>query len=236
MKSFYRQVIAVFLASILIHVPYKVMAAEWEIVSWDGTGNYDNTKQWRIVEPTEGTTYGHLLPGTDNANNIGNTSYRAATIYTYDLDIADDVTVASTQQFGSATVAVSSLSTSGLSYGTIFTATLGGSTAAIEGHALCALAPTGSTVLVQVCAATDNLVSFVGIAAAAASTGSVVNVYDSGWVLARTTMTLVAGGGLMTSANAAGHLQSTTVSSNSVVGVSLATGTATGGLTRIKLN
>ena len=230
MKKFYRQILSILSISIFIHAPYNsCVAAEWEIVSWDGTGNYANTKQWRIVEPTEGTTYGDLIPGTDQTNNIGNTSYRVKNIYTYNF------TVTSSQQFSSSTTAVSTITTSGSSLGVLFTATLGGATAATEGINLCALAPTGSTVLVQVCPATDNLLSWIGVASGSASTGSVVTIYNSGWVLALTTGTVSAGTALMTASTGAGYLKAVSVSSENVVGVALATGTAAGGLTRIRI-
>lgn len=228
MKSFFTQKISrsvafliggLLLAPILFALGSSYPYAHWTI---RGTGTTRDTIQFEINTPSAGSS-AVLIPGTDNTNDLGSTSAAFKNFYINRVF------------YGSGTSAQSTAVTSGLSYGDRFTATLGGSVAASEGSNLCAMAPTGSTILVQVCGATDNLVSWVGVAAASASVGSTVSVYSNGYVLAFTSGTVVAGNGLMTSGLSAGYLMATTVSSNNIVGVALTTGTAGGGLTRIAI-
>lgn len=142
----------------------------------------------------------------------------------------------------SATVAVSTTATSGTSTGDQFTAFLasgpasgsGVSIPAIEGSVLCSTtSQQGNQVTVVVCVNTLNLGSVIGIAASAASTGTVVNLYSTGWVLARTTGTVAAGDSLSTSSLASGYFQ--TSGSSATVAIALGAGNAAGGLTRVKI-
>lgn len=142
----------------------------------------------------------------------------------------------------SATVAVSTTATSGTSTGDQFTAFLasgpasgsGVSIPAIEGSVLCSTtSQQGNQVTVVVCVNTLNLGSVIGIAASAASTGTVVNLYSTGWVLARTTGTVAAGDSLSTSSLASGYFQ--TSGSSATAAIALGAGNANGGLTRVKI-
>lgn len=137
---------------------------------------------------------------------------------------------------GSTTVAPSTATTSGNSIGDLMYAYLSGPTAAVEGSVLIATtAVAGQGISVAVAPAVANQTSVVGVAAAAASTGSVVGVYGYGWVLARTTGTVVAGDYLVTSSNAIGYLGTSVIGSTGTVGIAFAGGVSAGGLTRIKL-
>lgn len=161
-----------------------------------------------------------------------------------DASISDDLSVAGTLtisgddlQWGSATVAGSTATTSGTSQGDLRTAYLSGDTAAVEGSLLIATtAVAGQGVSVAVSLASNDQTNWVGTAAAATSTGSVVNYYSDGWVLARTTGTVVAGDVLVSSAGARGYLGvDVTPTTGADVGVALGGGVAAGGLVKIQL-
>jgi len=135
----------------------------------------------------------------------------------------------------SATSAFSPSSTSGNSGGITFPAYLGGSTAAVEGSTLIIAPPISSTqVTVQVANASAST-KVVGVAAAAASVGSIVQVYTHGWVLALTTGTVVAGDVLVSTTTAGYLFANNSASANQQVGIAISTGTAAGGLALIQL-
>ena len=167
-------------------------------------------------------------------------SLGSTTSFTGNFTVSGNETISAGSDlvFGSASTAVSTTTTSGSSQGSIFTAYLGGSTAASEGSVLIATTTnSNNSVTVVVAPATNFLSSVVGIAAAAASTGSVVNVYDTGWVLALTTGTVNPGDTLTTSSLSAGYLAtfSGVNSTNTVVGIALGPGASGGGTTKIKI-
>lgn len=221
-------------------------AATYDLWTLTGTGARRNTVEFRIQAPdTDGTNGASLLPGTDNINAIGSSSLALSAVYTYDLNVSDDLTVTDDFIRGSLTTAVSTTNTSGSGLGTIFTAYLKdggagvGTIAAVEGSVLCsttASALAGNNVTVVVCPATGDFTAWIGIAAAAASTGSVVNVYDSGWVLALTTGPVTAGDVLITTTGAQGYLGfDNTPTTGADVAVALGPGPVGGGLTRVRL-
>ena len=114
---------------------------------------------------------------------------------------------------------------------------LGGTVSAKVGSVLVATAPTsGLYTSLVVAGATNDLTTFVGVSLVASSTGSVIPVATSGFVMALTTGTVNPGAIVVSTAGAAGYLST---NSNSVwgadIGVALSTGTTTGGLTLIKL-
>lgn len=146
------------------------------------------------------------------------------------------IAAASDLIYGSTSTAVSSTTTSGSSQGAVYTAYLGGVTAALEGSVLIATTQVaGQGLTVSVAAAATDQPSVIGVAAAAASTGSIVNVYDSGWVLCLTTGTVNPGDRLVTSSISAGYSAAATTSTNTVVGVALGAGPTGGGTTKVKL-
>lgn len=140
-------------------------------------------------------------------------------------------------QLGPTGVTSSTATDSGNSIGQYVTANLAGATNALEGHVLVATHPVaGKGFSVAVAAATADQTRWVGIAKGAASVGEPVEVYYSGFVLARTTGTVVSGDSLVTSSAAAGYLAAdTTPTTGADVGVAIASGTTSGGLTRIRL-
>lgn len=111
------------------------------------------------------------------------------------------------------------------------------SSAALEGSVLVAEPPqSDGNVRVKVGGATTDLTTVVGIAAAAGSAGSVIDMYTSGFVLALTTGTVTPGQVLTTTTSAAGYLAAdATPTSGADVAVALSTGTAAGGLTKVLL-
>lgn len=112
------------------------------------------------------------------------------------------------------------------------------SSAVLEGSVLVANPPTssGGDVVVSLGAATNDLTTIVGIAAEAGSAGDVIDMYISGFVLARTTGTVVAGNTLVSTTASAGYLAAdATPTTGADVAVALSTGTAAGGLTKVLL-
>lgn len=137
----------------------------------------------------------------------------------------------------------STATTSGNSTGRSIKAYLAGATPAVEGSLLVATTPVAGTgpivtegISVIVSPATIDLTNWVGIAKAATSTGSIVDVYYSGFVLARTTGTVVAGDTLVSTGTVAGYLGAdATPTTGADVGVAMTAGNAAGGLTKIRL-
>lgn len=120
------------------------------------------------------------------------------------------------------------------SLGDGYTAYLTGPNNAAQGSVLCAT-PTvvGQGVSVWVCPAVSNYGAFVGVAAAATTTGNAVNVYTSGFAQVLTTGTVNAGDELITSANSAGYAQSNynVNTTTKTLAVAENAGNAAGGLT-----
>lgn len=153
------------------------------------------------------------------------------------------VIAANSISIGSSSTAFSTATTAGNSNGAFGTAYLSGTVAAIEGSVLCSTTAVTGLQAVVVCptsTATTPRVDWVGISKNAASTGSVVNVYYSGFVLVATSGTVVAGNPLGVSPNTAGYLESTSalLSTNTVSGVvaiSMASGVSAGGLTKARI-
>lgn len=131
----------------------------------------------------------------------------------------------------------STATTSGTSVGLTKKAYLSGTAAAIEGSLLITTTPvSGYGLSVAVSLAGADQTSWLGVAKSAASTGSVVDVYYSGFVLALTTGTVAPGDTLVTSSLVRGYLAAdVTPTTGADVGVALSAGVAAGGLTKIKL-
>lgn len=150
---------------------------------------------------------------------------------------------------GSSIVAQSTAVTTGNSVGVFGTLYLSGTVPAIEGSVLCATTAVTGLAAATVCPITGGIArqDWIGVAKAAASTGSIVNVYYAGFVLAATTQTVVAGDVLSVSSTTAGYLYASTSfqnltstsamvgNINGVVGVAQASGVSAGGLTKIRL-
>lgn len=141
--------------------------------------------------------------------------------------------------YGSLGVAVSTTNTAGASRAGTYTAYLAATpveSAAVEGDSLCvSTVASGAYVTVKVCEPSVALKTWVGVAAAAASTGAVVSVYNDGWVLARTTGTVAVGDLLATTNLGGGLLATTTNSTHNVVGVALNTLISTEGALRLRV-
>ena len=133
--------------------------------------------------------------------------------------------------------------TSGNSSGQSVKAYLAGTVAAVEGSLLVATTPVAGTgpIIVQgltviVGPATNDLTNWLGVAKTAASTGTLVDVYYSGFVLARTTGTVVPGDSLVSTTAAAGYLTGdSTPTTGADVAIAITAGTAAGGLTKVRL-
>lgn len=197
-----------------------VEAANSDIVSFQGGGVLNNVDVFRIEQ--NGVVDVSTI--THQANIYVNSPY--------------DV------YFGSSTIAVTTTTTAGISQGNVYTVQIASGPSSInvtEGMVLCATTTaTGGYVGVISCQATLSLNTPVGVALGAASSGTVVNMYTSGLILALTTGTVNPGDSLVTSTISQGYLQQlstqvTGVSTQTVVGVALGIGTSSGGLTRIKL-
>lgn len=191
------------------------------------------------------TAFSHLTE-----DNIGNMTFQDAVQGPLTLNqIANipsvsTITVKNNQVFGTAGVSLSTVPVSGNSNGSISPMFLdvGNSTvtAIIEGSALCASTGTSNTnVTVMNCPQIVGYQSFFGIAQAPASTGTVVNTFWDGVVLALTTGTVNPGDPVVVSSQSLGYLEtwSSTLTSgtNTICGIALARGKTSGGLTKIRL-
>jgi len=225
--------------------PHSLEAANSDAFAVQGSGVFNNVDLFRIDQS------GNVFISSYNATVGVNTPHTSITnqgAYTFvgNLTLSNPADI----NFGSTSSAISTTTTAGTSQGLIWTALLlagpgsgaGASLAASEGSVLCATTTASSGVVtVFVCgspAATLNDQPVVGVAAAAASTGSVVNVMSYGWTLALTTGTVAAGDRLVTSSLSAGYLQTVTQSINTAtntVAIALSAGNANGALTRVKL-
>jgi hypothetical protein len=153
-----------------------------------------------------------------------------------------NTTASANEVYGvAATVGLSTAITSGNSQGRIRYVYLKGTQPAVEGSLLVSTTPasTNNGVTVAVSNLGADVTSWLGICAVAASTGSVVAMYDDGFVLALATGAITAGATLVNATNAGGrgYLKAdTTPTTGADVGVALSARTTTaGGLIRIKL-
>lgn len=133
---------------------------------------------------------------------------------------------------GTSSVGISTAITSGNSQGKIRYVYLKGTQAAVEGSLLVSTTPasTNNGATVAVSNIGVDVTSWVGIASAAASTGTVVGMYTDGFVLALTTGVVTAGDTLVNATNALGrgHLKAdTTPTTGADVGVAQSAKTAT---------
>lgn len=221
------------LAVFSVFIVYRAaQTASWNIATWQGSASRNNTTEFEITAATEGGAAG-FLPGTDDTNPLGSATKGFSSVFSNDLNL---IAANSAVAFGGS-AAVSTTTTSGNSQGVYFPAYLGGVTNAVEGSVLCSTTvASGNLVTVQVCPALVDHTDWVGIAKSAVSTGSVVNVYVSGWVLALSTGAVTAGQVLVTTGTVAGYLgPDTTPTTGADVGVALGPGATAGGLVRIQL-
>jgi hypothetical protein len=144
-----------------------------------------------------------------------------------------------TQASGGGLVGTSTATAAGNNSGIFTPITLAaGSASTSIGSVVCATSSASGLANVFLCPATSNLYYPVGIAANAVSSGSIVNVYTSGFVQALTTGTVNAGDLETTSSLSAGYLASNntfTFSTYTVVGIAMTAGNSNGGLTLIRL-
>lgn len=182
-----------------------VYAASWSFWRIPGTGSRWNTTEFEILSSTEGSK-ADFIPGTDNTNDLGHISYQFKTTYTYDLNVADDLTVVDDIVRGSATSEASTATVSGGSIGDLQTVYLSGDTAAVEGSLIIATTTVGGEgVSGAVSLASTDQTNWIGFAAAAASTGSVVQVYMAGsFAFGLTTGTVAPGDVVVSSVAQAG--------------------------------
>ncbi len=165
-----------------------------------------------------------------NLNVTGTHTQTGATSFT------SGVTFTGAVNYGSSSVAITTATTSGNSIGDRSTALLMGANAAIEGSVLIASTTvTGTSMTVAVSTGSTHP-QVVGVATAAASTGTLVNFYTNGFVLALTSGTVAAGDILVTTVNGTGYLAAGN-SANALyeVGIAGTAGTTAGGLTKILL-
>jgi len=173
----------------------------------------------------------------------------AGTLTAPDITVSDDLTVTDDLNilgstgdniyWGSSSASISTATTSGTSRGTIVYVYLKGTQAAIEGSLLVSTTPasTNNGVTVAVCNIAADKTGWLGIASAAASTGSIVGMYTDGFVLALATGAITAGGTLVNSTVSRGYLMTDiTPTTGADVGVAMsARATTAGGLILIKL-
>lgn len=186
----------------------------------------------------EGTTVTKVL-SLDETGDLAVTKVSTFTGNVYldgNLLINDDDII-----MGSTSTVVSTATTAGTGQGTYVTAYLVPGdleTAASEGSLLIATTPASGYGLSVGVSTGSFAQKWLGVAASAASTGTVVNMYTSGVVFALTTGTVNVGDLLVSTDGAVGYLSAnndTTNGDNRVVGVALSAGTTTGGRTKILL-
>lgn len=185
-----------------------------------------------------GLLAGFLLVGWLQAESIQRFEYPSGTEI-YDLQSDGSIGIAGSIRQGLDGTAETVSTTSGNSQGVKVPVTLHADSAAVlEGSVLVAYFPSSASGSVEVGlgGATNDLTTVVGIAAEAGSAGDVIDMYVSGFVLARTTGTVVAGNTLVSTTAAAGYLAAdATPTTGADVAVALSTGTAAGGLTKVLL-
>lgn len=185
--------------------------------------------RWSASTMTGSGSFTVTLDDNDDFVNQISNNKKVSSVQFYD----DTVRLVLSKGFVMSLIAPSTATTAGNSLGQVVPAYLAGSTSAFEGSVLIATNPTPGYGFSVIVASGTDLHSVVGVAKASASTGSLVDVYYSGFVLARTTGTVVPGT-LLGTTSAPGYLK-VIVSSTAAVGVSMATGNTAGGLTKIKL-
>ena len=131
--------------------------------------------------------------------------------------------------------ALTTANTAGNSIGTKFPVFLTGANNAVEGSVVIASTTMSGQVTVAVSTGTAQT-SAIGIASAAGTSGNVISVYNSGYVLALTSGTVAAGDTLVTTVNGAGYLTSSAGATTGVVAIAVTAGPASlNGLTKVKL-
>lgn len=168
-------------------------------------------------------------------DDSGNLSINGNFVSTGTLSTVNDVRLGI-----SGTAATNVVTAAGNSHGVMTPIYLSGSNPAFEGSLIVATnSVAGSTALSGIVRIGDlpNTLNWIGIAAAAASTGSIVDVYTSGFVMALTSGPVLPGQLLVSTNTYSSYLVSTgTVSSgNALVGIAMSSGTTAGGLTPIRL-
>lgn len=226
-----------------IHLERSENLIQWEslgssttqgVVNWSGTvysGENSYLYRFRVATITASSYITQLSDQDDFVTQVKNN--KGIPI----LDIYDDSLRVYGQIYETGTIIPSTATTSGTSEGRSRPAYLTGTTAALEGSVLIATTPVaGHDFSVIVARAVADQTGWVGVAKAAKSTGSIVDVYYSGFVLARTTGTVNPGDTLVTSSATAGYLASdTTPTTGADMAVALSAGTSTGGLTKVRL-
>lgn len=203
--------------------------------SLNGTGTKRDTPQFYVDDSGNLTMLGTLtaVTGTFSGNETiaGTLDVTGASSFTGIMNPKTSQTV------GTIDTAVSTSTTTGTSAGVRYPVYLGGSTNSVEGSVIVATNPVNLNKVAGMITASSDLTTFIGIAASVVSTGSVVNVYSSGYILALTSGAVSPGDLLVTTSAAAGYLwANNSASANTVVGTALNKGTAASpGLMKIKL-
>lgn len=193
-----------------------------------------------VSGPSQSPTTVFRVDSVGNISTNGTLSVTGTSTFTGVATFTAGPVFTGNPTFGSTTVALSTAPTSGNSNGTKVTAFLGGpANVAAEGSVLIATAPISNQVSVAVSTGTNNY-NVVGIAVSATtSTGTVVSMYTSGFVLALTTGAVSAGDLLVTTqtVTGAGYLATNNAATvNTAVAVAVGTqAAAANGLLKVKL-
>lgn len=236
-----RLLVAALYFSSVMCIPFQQShAANTDIFALQGGGAFNNVDVFAVDKN------GVVNVSSSNAANftpIVHTTLSNQGVLT--LTNNESINNAADLYMGSSSIAISTTNTSQSSQGMIFTGFLdvGGSSVAavVEGSAVCASTVTNlnNNVTLMACPTVLGDIAFVGVAVTAASTGSVVNVYNAGWVLARTTGTVLPGDGIVVSSQSVGVFEHYTSNQSSAAIIGVALGGATNGagavLTRISL-
>lgn len=198
-----------------------------DIQTWKGNGTLNNN----AVMYLDGT-YGfyHQFDGTNPDFSI-----TGATV-----TVANTILSTKSILFGSYTAAVSTSNTSGASSGLVYNAFLAAGAldnAVTEGDVICVSTPNiaaANQVTVKRCEGTAGLTTFVGISVGAASTGTLMQVFDRGWVQVKSTGSINAGD--LVQVSSFPGIVMATVYSTSAIGVAFSPQTAIGtGGNRIRI-
>lgn len=82
------------LAAFAVLLPLIVQAASGTIVTWTGIGSRRNTVEVKIESPSVGAA-ANVLPGTANANDLGNSTYYWNEVYAQNVAFGVAVTTTS---------------------------------------------------------------------------------------------------------------------------------------------
>jgi hypothetical protein len=196
-----------------------------DIVCWTGKGGRisgrSNTPEVCIADINSAGTVSignaaALFPGTDNTNPLGVQTLRWSDLQTITGTFGGNV------QHTTSVGVVPSTTVSLGEYYQAFLASGSNSVASTVGAVLCSTTPVLNQGLsVVVCPPLSGLTTTVGIAQNAVSTGSIVNVFMQGFVLASTSFTVTTGDLLVSTVAAAGIL-----ATNNSAGAGTIVGTA----------